>query len=706
MLIKVQCGCGAKYSFDIEPLNGQMPIQVNCPVCGTDGTSAANDIIRQQLSPADEAPVSTPPEPAKTRLRVSAAHTPASASVAQPAAAIPAQPQATACGRHPRNAAAAQCFVCQKPICPECMSLFGYLCSVQCRFQAEQQKIKVPAYEGQKSRVEAQQWKKVGQITTAAVLFVLCLFVLYLWFYFVGSRPREFYSVKWRPSDEPVITKFIDKNTLLVVNAEKVHVHDLKGKKELWSAPVRDAAPAGEEQSETQRRRSYFGSPALMVHLSGDNVWVCSEKQILAFDQKTGTQKHKVEIPGERTGFSATDSALMIISSAEKNRKTLTRVDLASGNAKTEVITPTPTRTDFVVEELDRGTSPTAAFLLERELDEDDGKRLMKTAFSQVMFAGDNAVEMQVRLIQPNIVTVDAMKKAPAQSSLNANTSAAASGGVAQEIFNEIKRSRTGGVKKIDESRYGVTLLRHMADSPEKWSGEVTGPPSLFPLKTVDVLVAGKVIYVFDKQGKKLFESKLTYSVADWLVSGYADQAPCLEENGSLYFYDQGVLTGFDLPSGNVRWRVTSVGISNVESDGRGHLYVNTTTASPDSIQYSEEIEVRDPPKSILLKVDAKSGKTLWDAGRTGVHCEMSGKFLYGLNEQVGGLSYAVGLSDALGSPYSADEHFRIYRLKPSNGTQMWEFYQNGSPQNVDFAENRILVQNPGQVRVLKFLSF
>jgi hypothetical protein len=47
--IKVQCACGQKYAFDVEPVNGRMPQPVKCPACGADGTAAANEIIAQTL---------------------------------------------------------------------------------------------------------------------------------------------------------------------------------------------------------------------------------------------------------------------------------------------------------------------------------------------------------------------------------------------------------------------------------------------------------------------------------------------------------------------------------------------------------------------------------------------------------------------------------------------------------------------------------
>jgi len=56
MEMKVVCDCGQKYAFEVEPVEGRMPAPVNCPACGLDGTSAANEIL-SQLAPDPPAPV-------------------------------------------------------------------------------------------------------------------------------------------------------------------------------------------------------------------------------------------------------------------------------------------------------------------------------------------------------------------------------------------------------------------------------------------------------------------------------------------------------------------------------------------------------------------------------------------------------------------------------------------------------------------------
>ena len=45
--IKIQCECGQRYVVDAEPVDGRVTVAVACPVCGADGTAAANAAIAQ-----------------------------------------------------------------------------------------------------------------------------------------------------------------------------------------------------------------------------------------------------------------------------------------------------------------------------------------------------------------------------------------------------------------------------------------------------------------------------------------------------------------------------------------------------------------------------------------------------------------------------------------------------------------------------------
>jgi hypothetical protein len=70
--IKIQCGCGQEYAFEIEPLQGKMPNAVECPACGADGTTAANQSIAEQLAAFSESasqPSAGPPLPKSNQRR-------------------------------------------------------------------------------------------------------------------------------------------------------------------------------------------------------------------------------------------------------------------------------------------------------------------------------------------------------------------------------------------------------------------------------------------------------------------------------------------------------------------------------------------------------------------------------------------------------------------------------------------------------------
>jgi hypothetical protein len=85
--VKVQCGCGQRYAFDVEPVSGRMPSPVACPVCGADGTAAANEIIARTLTASSQAP---PPVVVRMRMPVAGTASTATTAPAPETAAAPA----------------------------------------------------------------------------------------------------------------------------------------------------------------------------------------------------------------------------------------------------------------------------------------------------------------------------------------------------------------------------------------------------------------------------------------------------------------------------------------------------------------------------------------------------------------------------------------------------------------------------------------
>ena len=281
----------------------------------------------------------------------------------------------------------------------------------------------------------------------------------------------------------------------------------------------------------------------------------------------------------------------------------------------------------------------------------------------------------------------------------NNNVTASQGIDLAEEMMNDSKREETGGVDIEDVSRYRVTLHRLFAKDVPDWSGEVTGPPRLIPLKSVDLLVAGTNLYVFDQNNKKLWEAHLAFLPRDPDWAG-PDSFPCLETSDALFFADKGVLTRFDLFTGNVRWRLTSVGISEMQMDDRGNLYVDSTTAGAESIRFSQQVSLRNRVELVIMRVDPAQGKVLWtshfDSAR--YRALPSGKFLYSTREWQE--------QDPLRMEDGPDNNFNIKLLHASSGDPIWTYpLAKKTLVKAEVQQNWILLQFTDGVRVLKFFS-
>ncbi|MDB6056545.1 MAG: Pyrrolo-quinoline quinone [Verrucomicrobiales bacterium] len=578
MQLKLTCRCGTRFSFDVEPVNGLMPFTVACPTCGIDGTEAANQLLAQtgvaqkpqftilsSTAATESAATAEPPAPyvpevpasQKSKLRVAGAH--AAAPTSPPtAAAAAATATGEMCNRHLDKPSAAHCTVCQKPICPECMSMFGYLCSVKCRYQAEQQGTRVPVYKFQKRSVEARQFRKGALITAGVVVIIFGLIAAWYWYDFSGSKPKLNYTLKVG-SDRSVHSQFLDENQLLIVSSDRAYVHDIKTDKDVWSTDLKDAprpkpqapaadgqtpaaanpaqaksakqsarnvnaalgeryasatptqttkpaakvvkpaatAPDDSEPADTSDEDSSFGFNSYSdygrprVFVDAENIWVCFNNRLKCLARKTGEVKNTIPIDGLLVQFTPTDSNILLVSAPTATHRLLTRIEIPAGTVTTnEVIVPRPAK-KTLKGELPVNVLPTAGVLLHQELQDRELYRPQVIQTSSEFFASaDNLVELRVRLVEPKRTSVDTMKKKGptvinGQLSASSNTKA-----VAEEIFNDIKRSNTGGFKTIDESTYLVMLRRYAGKDAIDWTNNISGLPLFFAFISVDVIVA------------------------------------------------------------------------------------------------------------------------------------------------------------------------------------------------------------------------
>jgi len=771
MKIKVQCPCGTRFEFEVEPVNGRMPVSINCPVCNADATELANAIIAQQSAaalpvgiviapaspPSPAAPPPPPAPPAASGLRIAkSTHTPATGGASAPASPPPESAPAPVpivaegqdegaspvqlCPKHKREPAVDACAVCGKPICLQCMEQFGHVCSVYCRQQATQRRIYVPAYAGQKSLVEAKSRALVKLLSYAAAMLVIAVLSLWFWYAWFARNPKIVYTVSLGDKNDapqrhalqsPAFYQLIGPNQLLTVKNKQATLLDITKDQPIWSASLQsDSAADKKNASGDSAFKDDYSYYPLLVAVTTNDLWLALHTGLVRLDRQSGARKESPALPGPVFNFTKAEDSLLAIFLDPNGPPKLARVDLLDGKIQTETLAApeNPKPAQVAAGKKSNGKHP-AARAKDRKGDEkidqvqsvvtaDNGLQsglvdLDENAMPPSGASTDDAdessfpyglgslpytasgagvIEFQTSLLEQKTVTHQAMK-AKGKSVLDGNATASQGLALAQEMMNDSQRERTGGVEIEDVSRYQVTLHRWFSGEVPDWSGEVTGPPHVYALKTLDVIVAGQTAIAFDRNNKKLWEGKLSYP-----MNYLGDHPPLLETKGAVYVADPGVLTCFDHATGSARWRLSSVGISSVQADERGKIYLVTTTAGPDKIKFSQEHNIHEKIHPVLMKVDPATGKVLWRNESIGDTLNFSGKFLYS--------TWTTQSQSALKLEEGPDIHYNLNLLSPASGGIIWNFHvHNQLILKTEIEQNWILLHFADSIYVLKFFS-
>jgi outer membrane protein assembly factor BamB len=681
MKIKVQCPCGSRFEFEVEPVDGRMPVAIQCPNCGADATELANAVILEQSSPG------LPGGRAKVSLKVSGGECgqpvpiPAPGGIPEEAGAAPA---VEFCPKHLREPAIDTCRVCGKPICLKCMELFGYICSVFCRNQALERGLRIPVCPQQKSVLVEKEFQALKRGLAAAAAVVVLAAGFWIWYAWFGVMPKVVYSVKipeTAAADD--LFELTSPGRLLSIAGAQLSVYDLRAGRPAWSAtleaPVWKGPGSGHDVGAV---------------VASNKVYVLAGPRLSWFDLETGKREEAGKWKAPITAFSHDYQSIVIVSGLPGGPEVVTRVALGSGMVETEDA-PVPASAEK------QGAAPKPGYRAPALSEPAGGAKpgQPEVARNEFKAAGLNVVELRLKLLEAKVVEIITMK--PKGNSVLESSSLNASQGseVAAEMMSDAQRERGGGKRAEDDSRYQVALHRWFATKAPDWTGEVTGAPELFSLKTVDLLVSGVLLQVFDKNNKKLWESKLTYRIRDRSgAGGVRLPPPCLEAGNTLYLADKGMLTSFDLASGNVHWRLTTVGISRFQLDDEGKLYIDTTTSDPEFIQYPDDPALRKKAQPLVMKVEPATGTILWRSERTASNCLLSGKFVYAARISRASVLLHMGEGEKF--------DFNLYRLDPANGRELWQYYQLKRGVAAEARKNWILLQFSDEVQVLSFFSF
>ncbi len=523
-----------------------------------------------------------------------------------------------------------------------------------------------------------------------------------------------------------------------------------EARKEGWSK-----IPAMPSPEEMRRGVELSLASALQMYVHGSNVWIASESgKLVRYDFETGNPGKEIPMaPGYHEAARAGEE-LLFQTRNNSGQRVINHINLVTADTRVETLGESlkPTSVAVAGKKMSAGKTPTAGSppagyqpidaskiaeaaqraslpgkialpavvanamnqdRLMREINADEIAEYSK-ALGSGSGLGDSSslvsskygnFEFSVRLIEERIVKRNAMKAPPKKSALNGEVNASQSAEIANELLNEMQRNAGADTVTENESRYLVTVHSTDGKTPD-WTGEVVGPPSLIPSKTVTIVAAGSTAAVLDKSNKKLWQASFMHKVRK--KSNLFDdesrfgQGPCVEHDGRLYVCDEAMLTAFDLNTGNVFWRLPSVGIAGMLFDDKGMLYVNSTTGSPDDIKFAKQIDVTRKVRNVILKVDPKSGKTLWSTEAGGFIGYVSGKFIYVWSVNDTGEQRGNLYSLAMETP----SYVRIKRIDPGNGKILWDYYEPRAPLDVKFSANTIQIVFKNELQVLRYLTF
>jgi outer membrane protein assembly factor BamB len=518
--------------------------------------------------------------------------------------------------------------------------------------------------------------------------------------------------------------------------------------------------PSAEQLAETIERQA---AAALTLHARGENIWVASPAKLVRYNWQTGQSVKEVPVRARQGEPIYRETEVMQVGS-DAGKIVVTHIDLASGETRSEELMDADSKL-FSATELAGGSDnihtkvqsprpekmaglPSASpgsdankpmdparvaaqaqkmslpekialpatlaanMNQQRALNELNSSRSPSVApltaqepgfsFSLVP-ARDGFVEFSVKLLERRLVARSAMKAGSGRSALNGDVTAGRSMELASDMLNEMQRSNGGDVVQEDQSRYQVTLRRN--GTAEVWTGEVVGPPKVYPLESVTVLAGDKTLIVLNETDQKLWQSTLAFKVPAEMNALDEESArygcgPCVEHHGFLYVFDEGVLSAFDVKTGNARWRLPTVGIAGLFFDEHGMLYVNTTTASHESLKYSRQIDLSRKVVSVILKVDSRNGKILWSQQSSGLANYVSGNLI------LTSASFMPEEQEGVDTGFEKSPWLRIRRINPSNGREVWEHFQERAPLDIAFEKNTIRLVFKKEVQVLKYPTF
>lgn len=669
--VKILCHCGTKFAFEADEALTLAAGVINCPSCGADAAEQTNAQLAAARTATHAAAEAAKPAPVRISLRPPMPTAPAEPAEAgsEPEDEAPA-PEATPAGNPYARFG-------QKPLT-----------------KAEQQI--------RRNRESAQRRKPY---IVATVVFLIVSGVLWGWYRFALSKPKVTMNVQYERVDRPVVPRLLDDGKLFLIRNRTISLTDLEGNAILWEKSFGNVTNFDDNMPIFSEVSARVDRSRPDVRVTSNVFWVIWPDHLLSLDRATGGTLTSIQFAEDEAPAVHVGDRLLVVEkpSAATNRLAFDAYPLDGGKAQPFDLPLPPRDADLAL----IPDGPTVVALQSRMFE----RRIVTNKLSR----------------GPRVMTAAGIEKEVDNNFdkvLNENLTAGNSLNATIQLVEQLNRrdaAEEPDETYEDRSIYEVELRRVLGGT-SKWVGKIEGSPVYFPLPTIDVVAGNNGFTVIDKSGRQKWAAPLSYPLsAEALAaaeyhqpsfsnyrdpSAYDDQTgtthlfPFLEHAGGLFAYDRGVLAAFDLESGEVRWRVTSVGIRKLVFDPAGMLYVCTTLDSPQSIN-QPAMDRKDEPVQAILKIDPATGTIVWQAPHLGSELFVSGKFLYSLWIGENLLDKAAAMAGNTEPIPSC----ALTRIDPGSGAVLWRREYRGEPDVFNARGTRLLLQFPRRIEMLNFFS-
>ena len=477
-----------------------------------------------------------------------------------------------------------------------------------------------------------------------------------------------------------------EEKRLAGITAEQKADEDSLSKPQPAPKPEPPVAAPPLDPPEVIRAISSVAQIAPQVVPLGDIVWIVDSTHAVAFERSSGQVKQDVPFAGTARKVLSGNGCVFVVAQAGSETSQVTRLRADAAPQSLYVMTGR--------EERAFQTSP-------------NGDREANVQAMRVEFGGQ-LVCADIRLVERRLKTRD--KVNPGTEKKLTQTIAESAGNSNEEVIaisklmaNDAQRLMGGeGREMQDDSTYDVTMRNPFEPSAPAWKGQLRGRVQLISTPHINFLTAGTQLFAFTPDNKKIWEATLgaPLPIHESDYDSKHEAKPWLEAGAKLYFADGAFLTSFDIASGQVQWRLPSVGIRKLQLDVDGNLYVASENLPTDSLFYALDADSSMASPSVM-KVSAADGKIMWQADKY-QDVWVSGMDVYAYRKLE---NLADFQNIAFDRNKVAEARIKIYKLKRSDGKVSWEWFQSRRPRAVIADRKNVALLFSDELQVIHSIS-